>query len=56
VLVPAFMHVLGSWNWWAPRPLVRLHERIGFSESGPDLDEGMTAKSDRAVAAVTETR
>jgi putative drug exporter of the RND superfamily len=56
VLVPAFMHVLGSWNWWAPGPLVRLHERIGFSESGPDLDEGMTAKSDRAVAAVTETR
>ena len=28
VLVPAFMHVLGRWNWWAPKPLVRLHERI----------------------------
>jgi len=34
VLVPAFMHVLGRWNWWAPRPLVWLHDRIGFSESG----------------------
>ncbi|WP_304108943.1 MMPL family transporter [Mycolicibacterium bacteremicum] len=34
VLVPAFMHVLGGWNWWAPRPLARLHERIGISESG----------------------
>ncbi|MFA5711194.1 MMPL family transporter [Mycolicibacterium sp.] len=34
VLVPAFMHVLGRWNWWAPKPLVRLHERIGISESG----------------------
>jgi RND superfamily putative drug exporter len=34
LLVPAFMHVLGRWNWWAPRPLVRLHERIGISESG----------------------
>ncbi|HYO03697.1 MAG TPA: MMPL family transporter, partial [Mycobacterium sp.] len=33
VLVPAFMHVLGRWNWWAPRPLARLHERIGLSES-----------------------
>ena len=22
VLVPAFMHVLGRWNWWAPAPLV----------------------------------
>ncbi len=34
VLVPAFMHVLGGWNWWAPAPLVRLHGRIGISESG----------------------
>ena len=32
VLVPAFMHILGRWNWWAPRPLARLHERIGISE------------------------
>ncbi|MDY6997392.1 MAG: MMPL family transporter [Actinomycetota bacterium] len=32
LLVPAFMHVLGRWNWWAPGPLVRLHDRIGFSE------------------------
>ena len=29
VLVPAFMHVLGRWNWWAPEPLARLHHRIG---------------------------
>ena len=35
VLVPAFMHVLGRWSWWAPRPLARLHERFGISESGP---------------------
>ncbi|WAC92804.1 MMPL family transporter [Mycobacterium sp. Aquia_213] len=34
VLVPAFMHVMGRWNWWAPRPLVWLHQRIGISE-GP---------------------
>ena len=34
VLVPAFMHVLGRWNWWAPKPLVRLHEKIGISEGG----------------------
>lgn len=33
-LVPAFMHLLGRWNWWAPGPLARLHERVGFSESG----------------------
>lgn len=34
VLVPAFMHVLGGWNWWAPKPLARLHDRFGISESG----------------------
>lgn len=34
VLVPAFMHVLGRWNWWAPKPLAWLHERFGISESG----------------------
>ncbi|QUR66062.1 MMPL family transporter [Mycobacterium spongiae] len=34
VLVPAFMHLMGKWNWWAPPPLVRLHQRIGISESG----------------------
>jgi RND superfamily putative drug exporter len=33
VLVPAFMHLMGRWNWWAPAPLVRLHQRIGVSES-----------------------
>jgi RND superfamily putative drug exporter len=33
VLVPAFMHILGRWNWWAPAPLARLHRRIGISES-----------------------
>ena len=34
VLVPAFMHVMGRWNWWAPKPLARLHDRLGISESG----------------------
>jgi uncharacterized membrane protein YdfJ with MMPL/SSD domain len=33
VLVPAFMHVLGRWNWWAPKPLVWLHDRLGISEA-----------------------
>jgi uncharacterized membrane protein YdfJ with MMPL/SSD domain len=33
VLVPAFMHVLGHWSWWAPKPLVWLHDRFGISES-----------------------
>jgi RND superfamily putative drug exporter len=36
--VPAFMHVLGRWNWWAPKPLVWLHGKIGISESGSPAD------------------
>jgi uncharacterized membrane protein YdfJ with MMPL/SSD domain len=35
LLVPSLMELLGSWNWWAPRPLRRLHDRIGLHESGP---------------------
>jgi uncharacterized membrane protein YdfJ with MMPL/SSD domain len=36
VLVPAFMHLLGQWSWWAPRPLMWLHERFGISEAHDD--------------------
>ena len=32
LLVPALMELLGKWNWWAPRPLRRLHERWGIEE------------------------
>jgi RND superfamily putative drug exporter len=35
LLVPSLMRLLGDRNWWAPRPLARLHRRIGLSESGP---------------------
>ena len=31
-LVPAFMRIAGRVNWWAPKPLRRLHERIGVTE------------------------
>jgi uncharacterized membrane protein YdfJ with MMPL/SSD domain len=34
LLVPSLMQLLGSWNWWAPRPLRRLHARFGLGE-GP---------------------
>jgi uncharacterized membrane protein YdfJ with MMPL/SSD domain len=35
LLVPALMELLGKWNWWAPAPLRRLHERWGISETAP---------------------
>lgn len=33
LLVPAFMKVMGRLNWWAPAPLVRLHQRFGLAET-----------------------
>jgi RND superfamily putative drug exporter len=33
-LVPAFMKLAGTANWWAPKPLRKIYERWGFSESG----------------------
>jgi RND superfamily putative drug exporter len=39
VLVPAFMQVLGRWNWWAPRPLVWLHDRIGLTDGEPQIGD-----------------
>jgi uncharacterized membrane protein YdfJ with MMPL/SSD domain len=53
-LVPAFMHVLGRWNWWAPKPLARLHERIGISESADDLIPP-AEKLERDAVSVAET-
>lgn len=31
LLVPATMTVLREWNWWAPAPLRRLHDRVGLT-------------------------
>ena len=33
LLVPSLMALLGRWNWWAPRPLARLHARMGLQEA-----------------------
>ena len=35
LLVPSLMELLGHLNWWAPRPLRRLHARFGISETAP---------------------
>jgi uncharacterized membrane protein YdfJ with MMPL/SSD domain len=32
LLVPSLMALLGRWNWWSPRPVARLHTRIGLRE------------------------
>jgi RND superfamily putative drug exporter len=33
LLVPSLMELLGKWNWWAPKPLRRLHERFKIGET-----------------------
>jgi RND superfamily putative drug exporter len=33
ILVPATMTLLGRANWWAPRPLQRVHKRFGLHEA-----------------------
>ncbi|WP_028649345.1 MMPL family transporter [Nocardiopsis sp. CNT312] len=36
VMVPAAMRLLGRLNWWLPRPLRWLHDRVGISEGGEE--------------------
>ena len=42
LLVPSLMALLGRWNWWAPRPLARLHARLG-------LQRGVTLAADTVL-------
>jgi RND superfamily putative drug exporter len=49
-LVPAFMHVLGRWNWWSPKPLAWLHRRFAAGEATASAAEC----ADAAVAAHRE--
>jgi uncharacterized membrane protein YdfJ with MMPL/SSD domain len=43
LLVPALMGRLGERAWWAPRPLRRLHARIGLREGGAEVGEAAGA-------------
>jgi RND superfamily putative drug exporter len=42
LLVPATMSLLGRWNWWAPRPLRRLHDRYGLRACDVPADHDLT--------------
>ncbi|WP_344267487.1 MMPL family transporter, partial [Actinomadura napierensis] len=35
LLVPAVMRLTGPANWWAPKPLARLHHEIGLADESP---------------------
>jgi RND superfamily putative drug exporter len=52
LLVPATMRLLGRWNWWAPAPLRRLHDRFGLEEPADEPDPGTVEGNLRPVAGV----
>jgi RND superfamily putative drug exporter len=35
-LVPAFMRLAGDANWWAPRWMRRIYDRVGFSDAAAE--------------------
>jgi putative drug exporter of the RND superfamily len=55
LLVPAFMRVLGRANWWAPKPLARLHAWFGIGEActPESTDAAMKKSEDTAPVLVT---
>ena len=59
LLVPATMRLMGRWNWWAPGPLGRLADRLGFShveeESGPVSPDGGPVSPDGGPAGYART-
>jgi putative drug exporter of the RND superfamily len=63
-IVPAMMALAGRWNWWAPAPLRRFHDRWGLAEGDTgviiDLREEIdlrptTPESDPARSPITPT-
>ena len=59
LLVPAFMHMLGRVNWWAPKSLARLHDRFGFNEGhgrGSDAEKLAPAVDSEAEPARRDWR
>jgi RND superfamily putative drug exporter len=60
LLVPATMTLLGDLNWWAPRPLRRVHARFGMSETPvpvrrPRADSELPAAREHEHAEVRTT-
>lgn len=55
-IVPALMTVAGKWNWWAPGPLRRLHERWGLSDNESDAVIDLTEEIDLREPATVESQ
>jgi uncharacterized membrane protein YdfJ with MMPL/SSD domain len=56
LLVPAIMRLMGRWNWWAPKPIARLVQRIGLSEqpSPPETARPSAHNNGARVPALVE--
>jgi RND superfamily putative drug exporter len=52
VLVPAGMRLLGRAAWWSPRPLRKLHDFIGLSESAPPAPPDEPARTSKSRATI----
>ena len=51
ILVPAFMRVMGSVNWWAPRWMQRAVARLGLYEEPAGADGAAPAARHSDAAA-----
>jgi RND superfamily putative drug exporter len=45
LLMPALMHLLGAWNWWAPPPLARLYAWLNRSQPAGQHPPAETSQS-----------
>jgi RND superfamily putative drug exporter len=52
LLVPATMRLMGRWNWWAPGPLGRLADRLGFSHVETEDERPAARLPDRVTAGI----
>jgi uncharacterized membrane protein YdfJ with MMPL/SSD domain len=51
-LLPAFMHISGTWGWRAPGSPARLHERLGVSNGHVVAHIRLNSSSFRQAATV----
>jgi RND superfamily putative drug exporter len=55
LLVPATMRLMGVWNWWAPGPLGRFADRLGFSHVEDEPGGGdASARSSQSTQSIPD--
>ena len=57
LLVPATMRLMGAWNWWAPGPLGRFADRLGFSHvevDEPGDGDPSTSRSSQSTHSIPD--